>query len=1013
MTGTTVNPFGGDYTPDPLAQFLSRVVPWVPGGYVNIHYDFPGKRGVPGRAYAALDEYGTLKGLIDWLNAKGSNLYFCIAQVADFEGLNPKNGERKARRKGAIARWARSFVLDLDVKRGAYPSQKAALTAVLPWLDKMGLKAGFITSSGNGIHVYIVLDQPVGPEVWRPVASQLAAAAEAAKLHADFKVTRNAVSLVRLPYGKNWKDPQAPKDCRVLSVGPDMTLAALQAAVAAYPITSGVSTPVEAKPGLVLDPAVFPRRPPIIHGPDFNRVSAEREKNRVVTSVDLLCAACPVVRDSEGRGGDTDIEPLWFELAKLCHYVQDGRDYFHRLSDQDPRYDRAATDQKFDTAQGLGWPQCATIAAASPAASAICKSCAFNGQGQSPINYAVRGLLGTTGAAMPMQAALPAPVAQPLNGHVNGASAFAPVLQAGNPIFLNNLSAIGHNLVNGFIVNGAGQQVFKTPVSNIDCVWETDRSGRSVLRVNVTIPDGTQTNDNKIVTFLAGEIASPGGATSVRNQGLTFEPKQHAAVVTTVDDYTTYVRRQLAAGKETRLGWVTSNGTITGFCYGGFTFDTNGKHFSFVPSPEHALTPRGNLADWRTAANFWVGRGCVEMEVMMATAFASPLLAITSSSGVIVFARSNTGHGKTASLKTSASVWGSMQQVPTSVTVTWIDTEIALKNNLPVYWDELVPSPKQGSARFGEAVLRITSGTERGRNDRNNNHGTIRISRTMLIAASNHSLTEIASTKDTGAQAARVMEIEMSDALKRLAVPESVTAQVQMALENNCGQAGLVYAEYLGKNHANVAAAVTATMQWFESKLGIDSAERYWMNASAVLLVGATISKKLGLIDFDILSMRKFLLEQLRRQRAAVKDMAVDPDDPDVQLARIKNFMNTNRNWVVTDTLVKPGGATPCALIPSNDLHYQQMRGGFALRYAVNDKRVLISEDKLKLWTSQQEINYRQLRKTLIKHKYCTQPHKPRSLTSGTRLHSAPEAVLIFDLTMQPNTALIVEDDGV
>ncbi len=38
MTGT---PFGGSYTPDPLLQFLQRVVPWSltdpPDSYVNIH----------------------------------------------------------------------------------------------------------------------------------------------------------------------------------------------------------------------------------------------------------------------------------------------------------------------------------------------------------------------------------------------------------------------------------------------------------------------------------------------------------------------------------------------------------------------------------------------------------------------------------------------------------------------------------------------------------------------------------------------------------------------------------------------------------------------------------------------------------------------------------------------------------------------------------------------------------------------------------------------------------------
>jgi len=768
VQGTTVDPFGGNFVPDPLAQFLSRVVPWSmatpPEGYVNIHYDFPGKRGVPGRAYASLDEYTILRGFIDWLNGRGSNLYFCIASVTDFEATDAKQN-RKARRKGAQARLSRSFVLDLDVKRGAYATQKDALSAVLPWLDKMGLKAGFITSSGNGIHVYIVLDQPIGPELWRPIASQLASAAEAAGLHADFKVTRNMVSLVRLPHGKNWKDPKNPKDCRVLSTGPDMTLAALQAAVAAYPVTSGVSTPVAAQPGRVLDPAVFPRRPPITYGPEFARVSADLEKNRIATSVDLLRGACPVVRDSEARGGDGDIEPLWFELAKLCHYIEDGRAYFHRLSDQDVRYEHAATDKKFDEVQRAGWPQCATIAAASTAASAICKGCAFYGKGQSPINYATRGLLGTTGAAMPMQATLTTPTPQPMNGHVNGVSAFTAIPQVGNPIFVHNLQAVGHDLdPDSYVVIAAtGKRVFNTKVRNIDCRWEPTRQGGEVLRFHVTVAKGTAIDDDNVVTFSAGALGSRNGAAGVQDQGLTFDMGGLAQVQTLMTDYQTYIRQKLQAHSETRLGWIRDNGNIVGFAYGGYTFDKNGRHMSSISTRTSALTPRGTLNDWKPAANFFVGKGCIEMEVIMATAFAAPLVALTAVDGVIVFAKADTGFGKTASLTCSASVWGSRSQIPTSATMNFVDADIALKNNLPTYFDELAPGPKGGQStqRFGEMVLRITSGIERGKLDRNSYSMPVRVSQTMLVAASNHSLTELASSKDTSAQAARVFELDV------------------------------------------------------------------------------------------------------------------------------------------------------------------------------------------------------------------------------------------------------------
>ena len=155
--------------------------------------------------------------------------------------------------------------------------------------------------------------------------------------------------------------------------------------LAHYPVRP---TPVSGHNGSAqLDPAIFPPRRPI-NGKDTAHVQADLEHARVVTSIDLLRGACPVVADSDERGGDTDREPLWFELAKLCHYVENGRDYFHDLSSEDERYDPEATDAKFDTAQPQGWPACATIAAASPAAAKICEGCSHFNKGRSPIHFA-------------------------------------------------------------------------------------------------------------------------------------------------------------------------------------------------------------------------------------------------------------------------------------------------------------------------------------------------------------------------------------------------------------------------------------------------------------------------------------------------------------------------------------------------------------------------------------------------------------------------------------------------
>jgi hypothetical protein len=169
------------------------------------------------------------------------------------------------------------------------------------------------------------------------------------------------------------------------------------------------------------------------------------------------------------------------------------------------------------------------------------------------------------------------------------------------------------------------------------------------------------------------------------------------------------------------------------------------------------------------------------------------------------------------------------------------------------------------------------------------------------------------------------------------------------------------------------------------------------------------ISKQLGLIDFDILSMKKFLLDQLRRQRAAVKEMAVDPNDPKVQLSRVGDFINANRNWVVTETLPRHGGKHDCGLMGVYD--HARTSQGFILRFAKLDKKIMISETRLKAWCVKEGIHYRDLYRTLEKNGHCQRPKSHRSLTAGTPLSAATESVLLFDLTLPCNATLLVEED--
>ena len=967
MGGSTGTPFGdGSYIPDPLAQFLGRVVPWdvgdPPDSFVNIHV-FGGNLATPfkggGRAFGSMADYGRLQNFAGYLNTIRAEVFFSRARIA-FHSQPNARGDRKVSkgdRKAENVRWMRSFVLDLDVKPSGYPSQAAALAALLPFLDKVGLKPGPIVSSGGGIHAYIALDQPITLAVWKPLANQLIEAATQHHLKFDVTVSRNAVALTRLPGSFNRKDPNNPKECRVLSLGDIMTLAEVTAALSGFPLTSGVSHP---KRVAVIDPAILPPRPPI-RGPEANRALASLAAARVVTSIDLLRRACPVVADSERRSGDGDLEPLWFELAKLCHYVQDGRDYFHDLSSDDPRYDPEQADAKYDQAEPQGWPACATIGRASPAALTLCQGCRFNGQGQSPINFATRGESGTA--------------IQHMNGHVNGHSAAHLLPPTDDPIILPE----GYvHTPEKHIVGGSGL-VFLTPIHSMTYL---DGTAELPVRVEFCIDRGTQDDDKRTFFVPLSALKSHQSfAEHCFGAGLMYDNfKQVASFMTA---WVTLVKERRNALTANRMGWLEKDGKICGFAYGG--------HNS---PPEYQQC--GELHLWKQGASPFIGQGCIEMEVLIATAFASPLMRFTGVDGGIVHARAPSGRGKTASLEIAASVWASMRVVLGSGTPADTREYIALMHNLPVYADEFVVDARTNFNKVGEMVLNITGAKDHRRLTRNANRKVQRFSQLLLTTAGNFSLVQKTS-RETTAQALRVLEIELSNAITKLGLTLDRVMAIKRLLESNHGTAGAVCASYFNDHYGNVEQAVELCTKEFQKELRAVEGERFWLATIVAIYVGATIAKHLDLLDFDIVSMKKFLFDQFRQQRLVLSEAAVDADNPEVVLNRLGAFVNQRiGNMIFTSKIARRGNNPP--EMPKND-HYD-LRPPYFGRIAIEDQIMLVSEAQLDGLCRQHDHDFPHMKRVLLTAGYCSRPKNPRALGAGTTLKSPPsgEYVLEFNL---------------
>lgn len=190
---------GGAATPDPLktvkpeslpqGDCLSRMLP--PQGVYNM-FTTGDKRN---RWANSLEERAAI---IESLGDR-TDIYYAVAS------FKQAGAEFKGRTQDNVAQ-LKCFRLDLDAgakkletlgEAGAYETQAQALESVREFSERTGLEYSVIVSSGEGLHVYYELAEPVTPEEWRPVAKAFQKFGTAHGLKIDSSVTADTARVLR------------------------------------------------------------------------------------------------------------------------------------------------------------------------------------------------------------------------------------------------------------------------------------------------------------------------------------------------------------------------------------------------------------------------------------------------------------------------------------------------------------------------------------------------------------------------------------------------------------------------------------------------------------------------------------------------------------------------------------------------------------------------------------------------------------------------------------------------
>ena len=807
-----------------ISEFLGLVLPWQgteETTFKSIWYRFKGDDGKMGTAGNATQSLAELVRMAEWQSQRGHDVYVGLGTQRTANAAKEGRKWMRSNRLQSNIVSLKCLFIDIDAGNKGYPDTAAAFAA----LDEFCIKAELppptieVASGSGGLHVYWVLDIPLPVMRWQPLADALARATDEHGLMCDRACTVDCARILRVPATFNHKTG-TPMPVEMGTPGEVYSLAFIEAAL---------------KPFMGPQPYKGPRQQAFEYS-ELQKRFMDGLAPDTSEPIDLFKVARCRLRCARRRlddGGANHSQPLWNLLMLAATWDIDPYSTAHQLSEGYATYDPAEVDEMLarkqrerETKPNLGWPSCFAFAREHSA----CKTCPHYSDNKSPLN-----LLNKPGIVA-LSNDLPDDYWRDVRGFIR-----------------TKLTPKDKDPIDQIVLPYELWDAMLTPSGDFYC---KTRIGDVERHVHIERKD-TTTKD-KIVGALVHNHVYPAKdiqRTLVGNFFMAWMQKLH-------DIKTARVTPAV-------LGW---NPGLTEFTYGETTHKQSGdaKAFFVDDSAMVLYRPVGKPDPWMIAAKFVTDERRPALDVILAAAFAAPLVALTGMPGLLLTAYSTeSGIGKTTAMKVAQAVWGhpvkamqALDDTPMSIMKKLADVQ-----SLPIFWDELkMRSEIEG---FVKLLFRLTQGKDKSRLNRDAEAREVGSFSTMMVAASNDSIAEAMgrAVDTTTAGANRVFEIIVPPA----AVPSSyTTATVNRMIANlnvNYGHAGATYAAYLGQYAKQVESMVLAIQNRLEQALNISTEERFWVATIACLIVGASIANDLKLTTIDLPAMQDFLCDTLSKQR--------------------------------------------------------------------------------------------------------------------------------------------------
>lgn len=845
----------------------------------------------------------------------GHHAYYAIASFASpLGGRTQKNVLR-----------VKTFCLDIDAGKEpdkSYPTKKEGLIALGQFVKDTGLPKPMVVDSGNGWHVYWVVDRELEPAEWKPIAESLKAACRNHGFRIDPAVPADSARVLR-PIGT--LNPKGGGEVKIVIPAEPTTVEAMRQCLGAVAPTNVVQyTP----------PAHVQQRKTTL----LNKLAVTSDYPPA--KPDVIMSKCAQVNWAVTNQKDVG-EPTWYSVIGIAAYCENPEDTAIAWSKDHPKYTEAETLKKLHHWQTstTGPATCAKFESDRPEG---CKGCRFKDRIGSPARLGLQREEVAVEQTAPDPLAFEVPIPRPYKRTADGIKQ---------------------------VTDGTDIDVCKFDIYPVGYGYD-ETLGYEVVRYHWNRPHVGWKELRFRQAFLAAENRE--FPTAIADQGIVLSSKnQTASFQNMLRAYMDELRKiKAVTNLYSTMGWKEEN---TQFLIGDRLIrrDDNGKAIVEqinLASASQKLGERlfdvsGDVTNWATLTSL-IHKGKLPVHgFALGVAFSAPLYQFSGLHGVVISLCGPTGSGKSIAQLWMQSVYGIPDRLHFTAKYTQnaVFSRFGFYNNLPMTIDEATMMPDK---EVGDFCYWVTQGQDKARLNKNSEERAAKTWSLPCVTSSNRSLGSkmMLSGMDTDAQLARLLEINMHP-VNLFSSSSAAGKKIFDILSENHGVAGEVLLKHLVELGEDGIRAMIADhrVRFFQKyQVKFSGQERFWENSIMLADLGNELAKDLNLIQYDYEACTRHILNELGVLRDVVNSSKMDAFD------MLAAYLNDASGDTVT-VMHTLGNAKPLvdySRVPRNGIRVRIDAYRKTPSEPFTSGTMMIDRKHFKQWVNQNHGDYNEIVKT-------------------------------------------------